>query len=49
MVKRILLVEDDETLAKKVALSLQSGEVSISMAHKLSEANVQLASVSLCF
>lgn len=44
--KRILLVEDDETLAKGVALSLQSSEVSVSMAHTLSEANVQLASAS---
>lgn len=44
--KRILLVEDDETLAKGVALSLQSSEVSVSMAHTLSEANDQLTSVS---
>lgn len=44
--KRILLVEDDQTLAKRLALSLQSSEVCVLMIHTLSEANVQLSSAS---
>ena len=37
--KRILLVEDDETLAKGVALSLRSGDVAVTMSHTLEAAD----------